>query len=108
MPQISCTVESCHYNSGRICQAETLHVGGQGASITEATYCESYTNKHNAHNAVEQVAPSGQTCKICCDVNTCANNRDCLCSLEAIEVSSLEQVNNYAHTDCLSFECRSY
>ena len=107
MPQISCTVESCHYNSERMCQAEVLHIGGEGASITEATYCESYTNKQNAQNAIEQVTCSGQTDTICCDVDTCMYNQDYRCYLDEIEISSLYNVSNYAHTDCLSFERRS-
>ncbi|WP_053983082.1 DUF1540 domain-containing protein [Niameybacter massiliensis] len=107
MPKVSCSVESCYYNNSSVCQAERLQVGGEGASITEATYCESYTSKQNARNAIEQVGYPGQTETICCDVNTCMYNSGWKCSLNEIEISSLCNVSNYAHTDCLSFERNS-
>ena len=104
MPTINCSVESCVYNKQKICEAETLQIGGKGANWTESTCCETYRDSDDAQNVTIEV---GETEEILCKVETCAYNVNKHCSLDEIEVSSLAEVSDYTETDCLSFERKS-
>lgn len=103
MAKINCSVESCAYNNQKICEAETLQIGGKGANWTESTCCETYRGIQEAKNGVAEV---GETEEILCKVETCAYNMGNHCRLSEIEVSSHGDVSNYTETDCLSFERR--
>lgn len=106
MPRINCSVESCYYNNQKICGAETLQISGKNAHITEATCCETYRDDTHPANLLCAAIEPGETKEIRCKVETCAYNKDRLCSLNEIEVSSLGEVSSYTETDCLSFERR--
>lgn len=106
MHRVSCSVNSCSYNQAGICSANILKVGGDRAMITERTYCETFMNRDDYHNALNQLITSGETESILCDVSTCAYYSKHHCTLREIEVGSLKEVENYSETDCLSFERR--
>jgi hypothetical protein len=106
MPRISCSVGSCSYNGKGICSAHILNIGGNKARITEATCCETYLKQGEYHNFEEQESGSTETEAILCKVETCAYHVKSHCSLNEIEVGSLEEVDHYTETDCLSFERR--
>jgi len=104
MGSISCSVDSCHYNVEHICGANILNIGGSNARITESTCCETYLKQSKYSNLADQEIQKGNTEVIFCSVNTCAYHEKNHCKLEAIEVSSLKEVETYTETDCLSFE----
>ncbi len=108
MPKISCSVASCSYNQGGICDASVLKIVGDRANITEETSCSTYINKEKVSNSVGDEVKRGETETILCEVETCVYHAQGHCSLEdGIEVSNLGEAETYEDTDCLSFERRS-
>lgn len=48
--QVRCTVENCHYNNKRTCQAESIEINPMGDGVAETcdgTNCSTF-QKHNA------------------------------------------------------------
>ena len=109
MPKNSCSVRSCSYNQGGICDANTLKIVGEEANLTEATSCSTYTKNEKLNDALENEALQGETGTILCEVGTCVYHKNNHCSLASgIEVGNLGNVEDYRDTDCLSFERKSY
>lgn len=104
MHSINCSVESCLYNKEKVCQANTVNIGEEGATITEATCCKTYSKKSGYNNMAQGASYSEGVESILCSVNTCAYHKEAHCTLKEIEVSSLKDVETYTETDCLSFE----
>lgn len=109
MPKISCSVGSCSYNQGGICDARELKIVGDQANITEQTSCSTYVNNEKASNALEDGVKRGETDTILCEVETCVYHKAHHCSLaDGIEVGQLDEAETYTDTDCLSFDRRTY
>lgn len=104
MHRINCSVESCSYNGNKICCANIVNIGGKGAQITEATCCGTYLNKLGYSNLAQYTEDRGYTEAVLCRVSSCAYHKDEHCTLKEIEVGSLQDVEIYTQTDCLSFE----
>ena len=48
---VSCGVENCHYNKGRMCHASSLDVNAMGdgkAETSDGTYCSTFKNGQNS------------------------------------------------------------
>lgn len=109
MPKISCSVGSCSYNQGGICDASTLKIVGEQANITEQTSCSTYVSHEKISNSMDDEVKRGETETVFCEVETCVYHNKNYCSLkDGIEVGNLGEVETYRDTDCLSFERRSY
>lgn len=106
MPKINCSVDSCFYNQEAICGAHILNIGGQNAHITENTCCQTYKAGSAHNNTTLSQSNRGDTDLIFCEVNTCSYYAKNRCMLGEIEIGSLQEVEHYAQTDCLSFERR--
>lgn len=109
MPKISCSVGSCSYNQGGICDASALKIVGDKANLTEQTSCSTYINNERVSNSLDDGVQRGETETILCEVETCVYHNKNHCTLrDGIEVGNLGAVETYSGTDCLSFERRSY
>lgn len=105
MPKINCGVESCSYNHNHYCCASVVNVGGKGAVSTNATCCGTFLNKLGYSNIAQYTNVRGELDAILCRVDTCAYHKDEHCTLNEIEVDSLnKEAEIYTETDCLSFE----
>ena len=108
MPKISCSVGSCSYNQGGICDASVLKIVGDKANITEQTSCSTYNNNQEVGNSLNNEVKRGETETILCEVETCVYHNQDHCRLtDGIEVGQLGEVETYRDTDCLSFDRKS-
>lgn len=109
MPKISCSVGSCFYNQGGICDASALKIVGDNANITEQTSCSTYINHQEVSNSVGDEVKRGETEIVFCEVETCVYHKKDHCELaDGIEVGNLREAETYKDTDCLSFDRRTY
>lgn len=104
MHEINCSVETCIYNMNKVCGASQISVGEEGAEVTEATCCKTFTSKQDVNNQMDMLIDKGSVESIQCSVNTCGYNAEHHCTLNSIEIGSLKEAENFRETDCLSFD----
>jgi hypothetical protein len=103
MARINCGVSSCSYNKESICYADTVNIGGIGATNKESTCCGSFLNQQHYSNLAEYTSNRGSAEVITCQVDTCAFNADQECRLTDIEVGGIREATIYTETRCQSF-----
>lgn len=99
MTNLICNVNSCVHNQCNLCCKEGIQVGGQGATSSVATCCESYEEKNGSFtNSAESPKYS---LNIACDATTCTYNNCHMCEAEAININS--PTSSSSETECASF-----
>ena len=103
MARVNCGVSSCSYNKEGICYADTVNIGGKGATHRESTCCGSFLNPQHYSNLAEFTSNRGSADKITCQVDTCSYNADQECRLSDITVGGIREATMYTETMCQSY-----
>lgn len=103
MARVNCGVSSCSYNKERICYADSVNIGGKGATKRESTCCGSFLDHQHYSNLAEHTSNRGSAELITCQVDTCAYNAKQECRLTDIEVGGSREASIYTETRCQSF-----
>ena len=106
MSKIKCNVTNCSHNSGEICHADRVNIGGINASNDSNTCCGSFLNRLLYSDLTNCSSESGTCDCLVCYSKTCAHNENCLCSLEDISVGGGSDTAIYTETCCNSFESK--
>ena len=106
MSKIKCNVTNCSHNSGEICHADRVNIGGINASNDSNTCCGSFLNRLLYSDLTNCSSESGTCDCLVCYSKTCKHNENCLCSLEDISVGGGSHTAIYTETCCNSFESK--
>lgn len=103
MNKIICDVTTCSHNKDEMCCANRVNIGGKSACNDMSTCCGSYLNSLLYSDLTDAKSESGNCDCLVCYSKTCKHNENCICNLEAINVSGSEAAI-YTETCCSSFE----
>lgn len=103
MARVNCGVSSCSYNERGICYANTVNIGGKGASYRDSTCCGSFLNQQHYSNIADYARYRGSAEKITCQVDSCTYNAHQECQLSDINVGGIRNATMYTETLCQSF-----
>ncbi|MBU3179668.1 DUF1540 domain-containing protein [Clostridium psychrophilum] len=114
---LSCTATNCVNNMSGICSASTINISGVKAYTTEATQCETFSQKglKNSINNVLNMNVVGEikqvfnndtiemSPSIRCDAINCMHNSKKICAAENIMVNGIGAVSS-VKTECETFK----
>ena len=104
MPKLVCSVENCAYNAEHLCALNEIQVGGQNATSTEATCCDSFRQEgESVSNCVNGSCASKET-EIDCEATNCVHNDNCKCHADSIDVCGCG-AKHAKGTECATFCC---
>ncbi len=75
MTKVHCSVTNCSYNNDRVCYAQRVAIGGQGAVEDEATCCGTFLNQDVYSNLAEHTEV--QTPLFKCNLQCCNLHLSC-------------------------------
>ena len=105
MAELKCAVDSCTYNSDRLCCKGDILVGGKNARKEQDTCCESFQERTG--DSMMNSMASGCGCtniSIDCAAQNCQFNEACKCTAGGIQISG-SQACCSDDTRCSSFKC---
>lgn len=106
MYKIKCDVTKCSHNKERICHANVVNVGGEGAEKDTDTCCASFLDSATYSKLTNNINQRDHECTaITCTAETCTYNSNKLCTAESIHVSG-EDANLYSETECSTFKTK--
>ncbi|HIY60140.1 MAG TPA: DUF1540 domain-containing protein [Candidatus Eisenbergiella pullistercoris] len=103
MAELKCAVDSCTYNSDRLCCKGDILVGGKNARKEQDTCCESF-QKRKEGQASNSMNPTGMI-SIDCQAVKCVYNTDHRCSAERVDIRGCG-ADNCRETICATFRER--
>ncbi|MBC8580881.1 MAG: DUF1540 domain-containing protein [Zhenhengia sp.] len=104
MTKVHCSVTNCSYNNDRVCYAQRVAIGGQGAVEDEATCCGTFLNQDVYSNLAEHTEYKSPCLSVTCSVATCTYHADHQCTLNSIDVDGSGHAAIYIETCCSSFK----
>lgn len=102
MTQLKCSVKNCMYNDDQLCSKGDIMIGGQSATASNETRCESF--KERTGSATNAVGSASKNIQVGCKAENCIYNEDCKCSAQEIGIAG-SNACSCAETECASFEC---
>lgn len=105
MPILDCSVKTCYHNSNNRCCLKNIQVGGDEATTSASTACESFREESGAMNSCSCEHTPETTLNVDCEATNCTYNKDCTCNANHIDISG----SNACHcdeTECSSFSCK--
>ncbi|MDE7057723.1 MAG: DUF1540 domain-containing protein [Lachnospiraceae bacterium] len=103
MTRLDCSVVNCTYNKDNSCCKDNIHVGGQGAKVTDQTCCDSFQERRYDGMRNADDIPSKPTA-VSCDATNCTHNQACKCHADQIEVCGADACQ-CDDTRCGTFVC---
>lgn len=103
MTQLKCSVVTCMYNDDHLCAKGDIMIGGQTATTSNETRCESF--KERTGSASNSAGSGEKKIDVGCHAKNCVFNEECKCHAEEIGIAGTNACNS-AETECASFECR--
>lgn len=85
---LSCSANSCVYNTSGSCYAGAIKVDGKQATTTSNTFCSSYVDR--AASGINNVANgSNEVCtnNIRCEAYNCKYNEEKLCKADEVHIN---------------------
>jgi hypothetical protein len=102
MAKINCEVSNCSHNNSGMCYANIVSIVGSSAQKENDTCCSSFLNDLTYAELTNDIFESDACDSLKCSAETCAHNKNKLCTLENIQVSG-SNAEYYTQTDCASF-----
>lgn len=106
MPKLGCLVKNCFYNKSSRCCRDGIDVHGRDATITDATYCNSFREKTDSVTAkVAHCDCSPESfLNIKCEAVNCVFNDNAKCHADKITIEG-DGAKHESQTECGSFRC---
>lgn len=103
MPELRCTVQTCLHNKNFYCDLDGIVVGGNSATRSEETCCDSFEErKGDSYSNVTKDASA--TSNIDCKATDCMYNEECKCHAGKISVEGSDACH-CEETECATFKC---
>lgn len=100
MPNLSCNVGTCSHNKASLCCKEGITVGGQQASVSASTCCDSFEEKSGAFT--NNFESPNASLSVSCEATNCTYNQSRMCAAETISISG-PSACAATQTECSSF-----
>lgn len=100
MPSLVCNVSTCGHNKSNLCCKEGIQVGGENAFTSEATCCESFTEK--TKDFLNSTETPQASMSVICEAENCVYNKIRMCNAESISIAG-GPVSSAGKTECNSF-----
>lgn len=102
MTQLKCSVKNCMYNSAQLCSKGDIMIGGNSATASNETRCESFQERNGS--ASNSTKSASNSIEVGCQAAKCRFNENCRCSAKEIGIAG-SNACSCAETECASFEC---
>lgn len=104
MPDLVCSVENCTYNKEHLCALNEIKVGGEQATNSESTCCDSFRDQRDSFSNCENCGCGTKRTDVECEAENCVFNEECKCHADSIDVCGCGATKARA-TECSTFRC---
>ncbi|ATD56050.1 DUF1540 domain-containing protein [Clostridium chauvoei] len=103
MPKLNCCANNCTHNSENYCCRNQIDVGGENATHSGGTCCESFQESDGSFT--NSIQSPNTNLSIACNATNCIHNSNCQCDAESVSVSGVSACTS-EQTECSSFYAR--
>ncbi|MCR5704609.1 MAG: DUF1540 domain-containing protein [Eubacterium sp.] len=106
MTKLNCNVKNCYFNKELQCCLEGIKVGGESATVEDATFCGSFKERLDGQTAKACHCDGSpeKTLKVGCNAAKCVFNDNQMCHAKKITIQG-NGAKHESQTMCGSFKC---
>lgn len=102
MPALVCSAQNCIYNNAMYCSRGDIKIGGETATESRETLCESFQERKRDNARSSMGTPSMET-DIKCEACHCRYNQECVCHADHVDISGVA-ARRCGETECVTFD----